>query len=313
MRLSIKLTTTRIYALIAILIITAVTAGINLTAGGANIPSARAAADSWNAEPLARELSRPMGVAPAGDKVLVADTGNGRVMVLDRQGKISKTITEIGNRRLMYPAAVAAMDKERVIIGDLYRGEVVAVSYNGEERFSLPLAADKTKVGAIRPTAIAVGQNRIFVTEVEGHRVLVFDEKGRFIRAFGRPGDKPGELSFPNGIAVDPAKKLVYVADSNNRRIQVFDPDGKFMKILNLRDLKPMMPRGITVDPRNRALYFADTLDHKVFRYDLNTKKISLVNKATALSFPNAVAVDGSGRLLVADRENNRVIVFNRK
>jgi sugar lactone lactonase YvrE len=281
-------------------------------------PSAKAAVSAWTAgafftgSPEAG-MSRPMGLTPAGDKTLVADTGNGRILILDRQGKISKTITEIGNRRLMYPAAVAAMDKETVIIGDLYRGEVAAVSYNGEERFSLPLAADKSKVGAIRPTAIAVSQNRIFVTEVEGHRVLVFDGQGRFIRAFGRPGDKPGELSFPNGIAMDPAEKLVYVADSNNRRIQLFDLEGKFVKVLNLRDLKPLMPRGLVVDSRDRALYFADTLDHKVFRYDLDTKKISLVNKATALSFPNAVSVDDTGRLLVADRENNRVVVFSRK
>lgn len=277
-----------------------------------NIPGVKAMerSERWTVEFFAGQFKRPMGVSFAGDKRLVADTGNGRVSILDERGKVIKTINKIGVRELMYPVAVAALDENTFVVSDIKRGEVVAASFDGKERFTMPMPGDKTRVGSVRPTGVTVGLNRIFVTDVERNRILIFDRGGKYIRSFGKPGNKPGELSYPNGVAVDNSAKRIYVADSNNRRIQVFNIEGDFIKILDLHDLKPLITRGVTVDSVNHNLYFADTLDHKVFKYNLITEKISLVNKETPLRFPNAVTADGKGNLLAADRENNRVVLF---
>ena len=57
---------------------------------------------------------------------------------------------------------------------------------------------------------------------------LVLDKTGKFLRAWGKLGQGPGEFSQPHSIVLD-SKGRVYVADRNNARIQVFDSKGKFL------------------------------------------------------------------------------------
>ena len=47
------------------------------------------------------------------------------------------------------------------------------------------------------------------------------------VASWGAYGSGDGELSLPNGIAVDAAGNT-YVADTANHRIEVFDPSGAY-------------------------------------------------------------------------------------
>ncbi len=85
-----------------------------------------------------------------------------------------------------------------------------------------PEPADEAVLG--RPAALSLEGERLYVADAQDCAVKVFGRDGRFLKAFGRKGRGPGELSFPSGIAV--ASGLVYVADKLNRRIQVFDREG---------------------------------------------------------------------------------------
>ena len=64
-------------------------------------------------------------------------------------------------------------------------------------------------------------------------RVAKADKDGNWLKSWGEPGDKPGQLNTPHSIAVD-AQNNVYVADRGNRRIQVFDSDGKFLRQITI-------------------------------------------------------------------------------
>jgi DNA-binding beta-propeller fold protein YncE len=81
-----------------------------------------------------------------------------------------------------------------------------------------------------KPTDMAVTPGgEVFVADGYGNaRVVHFDKDGKFVKAWGRLGTKPGELSLPHGIALDSQGRL-YVADRNNARIQVFAQDGKLL------------------------------------------------------------------------------------
>lgn len=68
----------------------------------------------------------------------------------------------------------------------------------------------------------------IFVTDSSNHRILVYSAGGRFLRSFAREGKAPGELKFPNEIALLDGDLLV--VNTNAGRLDLFSPDGKFIK-----------------------------------------------------------------------------------
>jgi hypothetical protein len=81
-----------------------------------------------------------------------------------------------------------------------------------------------------RPTDMAITPaGDVFVSDGYGNaRVVHFDARGKYVKAWGKLGSKPGEFSIPHAIAVD-SKGRLYVADRNNVRVQVFDQEGKLL------------------------------------------------------------------------------------
>lgn len=90
----------------------------------------------------------------------------------------------------------------------------VAVPANG---------ADEACLG--RPIALALDGGSLYVCDAQDSAVKVFSKDGKFLRAVGRKGRGPGELSFPSGVSVLGGR--IFVADKSNARIQVFDGEGR--------------------------------------------------------------------------------------
>jgi len=61
-------------------------------------------------------------------------------------------------------------------------------------------------------------------------RLLVFDTKGRLIRAIGRPGEGPGEFRFLARFGW--VRDSLWIADPMSRRISFFSAEGKFRRSL---------------------------------------------------------------------------------
>ncbi len=78
------------------------------------------------------------------------------------------------------------------------------------------------------PTDIAVTPSGdVFVSDGYGNaRVVHFDANGKFIKAWGKLGSRPGEFSIAHAIELDSRGRL-YVCDRNNARVQVFNQAGK--------------------------------------------------------------------------------------
>jgi len=83
-----------------------------------------------------------------------------------------------------------------------------------------------------KPTDMVVSpQGDVFVSDGYGNaRVVHFDARGRFVKAWGELGVKPGQFSLPHAIAMDSWGRL-YVADRNNARVQVFEPSGNLLAV----------------------------------------------------------------------------------
>ena len=83
-----------------------------------------------------------------------------------------------------------------------------------------------------KPTDVTFAPNGdLFVSDGYGNnRVVHLDRKGRFIKAWGSLGTKPGQFSLPHAITCD-SKGRIYVADRNNVRVQVFNTRGKLLDV----------------------------------------------------------------------------------
>lgn len=161
-------------------------------------------------------------------------------------------------------------------------------------------------------------QGQIFVVDSGLHRVAIFDQSGRFIRAFGSQGKARGEFLNPYGIAVS-SKGEVYVADVENSRIQVLDAQGKVNKNFGRPGTRPgefKTPYSIALDA-NDNLFVLDygiprvqMLDRQgICRLDFGKRGVG----QGEFSIPRGIAVDVKGRIYVADTLNHRIQIFTAK
>ncbi|HEX9440388.1 MAG TPA: NHL repeat-containing protein, partial [Roseiflexaceae bacterium] len=151
--------------------------------------------------------------------------------------------------------------------------------------------------------------------------------------AIGGPGQEPGQLDQPRGIAVD-RQGNVYVADTGNNRIQVYGPDGAPLRTIGSPgggDGQFNEPRGIAVD-RQGNVYVTDTWNARVQKFDSSGKFLkswgtgddigegkratmtngdAAANAANPLGLfgPRGIAVDDQGNVYIADTGNKRIVV----
>jgi len=78
-----------------------------------------------------------------------------------------------------------------------------------------------------QPSDVAVAADgSIYVSDGYGNnRVAKFDQRGRFLKQWGKKGSGAAEFDLPHALALD-ARGRVYVVDRSNARIQVFDSAG---------------------------------------------------------------------------------------
>ena len=268
--------------------------------------------------------TRPLGVAatPSGDRIYVTESDAEHVVrVYDGKGKPTGTLKPPKSTGPSHSPIYVAINPttQDVYVSDRTTHSIYLYDAKGKY---LRTFVPKGNLGdAWAPLALAFGPDgSLYATDVRGntakaHRVLSFAPDGTLMRSMGAPG----QLSFPNGIAVD-SHGNIEVSDSNNGRLVVFNAAGKVLATISrgVGEGDLGMPRGAAVDEAGR-LFVVDTADHMVRVYTVGATGTTPAYIGSfggegqldgTFEYPNGVATDSRAHIYVTDRENNRVQVW---
>ena len=225
---------------------------------------------SGSQDPPVLQLDSPRGVTVSGHLVMVADTANHRVMMLDGTGLATiiagtglpgngEPIGLASGVALLRPSAVLVLNK-RTYIADTGNDRVLRVEPNGSlrlvARVAQPSGLAARSDGTLLVTSTADNQVRAFSPDGALHILAGFGTAG--FSGDGGPADV-ARLNGPTGIAVTPDGS-VWVCDTGNNMVRRIAPDGIITTVAD-RTSGIDAPVGIVVDP-SFGMVLSDSSSH---------------------------------------------------
>lgn len=184
------------------------------------------------------------------------------------------------------------------------------------------------------PDVAVDSKDRVFAIARSDPRVLIYERDGTFVKSWG----ENRAWGRPHSITIAPDDS-VYCVDDRDHTIHKFTPDGGLIMTLGISGVasgtgyvpsgKPLyerlstithggppfnLPTGIAIAP-NGDLYVSDGYGNaRVHRFTSDGRLIQSWGEPGIgpgqFHLPHDIGVTGDGRVLVADRQNDRVQVF---
>lgn len=199
-------------------------------------------------------INKPYGVAVHGGAIFAVDTRGSGYVVFDFAKGEWRSVRGSGNGAMKKPMNITIDVDGTRYVTDTDRNVVLVFDKN--DRFVRALGAP----GQFQPMDVAIGVDRLYVADVEHHKVDVLDKRtGETLFVFGEPGTGQGQFAHPTNLEVA-SDGTVYVTDTNNFRVQQFSADGKFLRQIGSVGTgfgQFARPKGLAID-RDGVLYVVD-------------------------------------------------------
>jgi DNA-binding beta-propeller fold protein YncE len=224
------------------------------------------------------QFNEPWGIAVGADgSVYVSDTWNHRVQKFDNQGnfvamwgQFGSTGGELGDESLLYG-----------------------------------------------PRSLAVGADgNLYLMDTGNKRVVVLNSELQPVGQYGGGGLTDGRFDEPVGLAQD-GEGNWYVADTWNRRIQKFDVDFNYLSqwpVDGWSSQSVLNKPSLAVDPERNIVYAVDPENYRVLAFNTGGSFLATwgLYGADAQSFtmPTGIAMAPDGRVMVADGDAHRIMIF---
>jgi peptidylamidoglycolate lyase len=297
--------------------------------------------NNWPALPKGYKIGQPTGIGIDKEDHLFVFHRAGRLWsnpfpettisqntVLELDNKSGKIINSWGANYFIMPHGLMVDKQGNIWLTDVALHQVFKFSHDGKLLMKLGVANvpgnDSSHFNL--PTDVAMADDGTFyVSDGYGNsRVVKFSSTGKYIKAWGTYGKKPGQFIIPHGIAID-KNNIIYVADRQNNRVQSFDTSGNFLKELK-NDVEVQQLPSIAIDKADR-LFAVD--------YDPTKKMDSTANGSTFFEFSPSqnvknhfgatgsakrttswfhdIAIDSKGNIYVGDITGMKVLKFKPK
>lgn len=254
-------------------------------------------------------LKNPEGVACGKTTVVVADSGNGRLVRYSMINDELKNGVEIKVAQVSYPQRLKTTTMDRTLALD------------GKTRKIARLAADGSFVGYLEyqgvpaPTDVtprsmaADSKDNVYVLDIQGERVLVVDSAGKYLR----------QILFPKGygffsdLVVD-QKGNVFVLDSTKGQVYRALPDKAELQVFGA-NLKTSLHFAVSIDVDSQGrLYLLDQNEGAVVVLgtdgSFQGRYLSFGWKGGQLNYPGQLCIMQNNTIVIADRNNSRIQFF---
>ena len=233
---------------------------------------------------------------------------------LSHKTRLTVTMTTPSHYKVSYTAVSRGQHKLHVQVNDR--------EINGSP-FTITVYLDPIQLG--RPMRIVTNlytpygiaynsRGEMIVSECDGHRVSIIDNRGKKIRTFGSYySNSPDQMIYPAGIAIDDIDNI-YV--SIRHKLRKFTSNGELIKCIGKEGGKEGEfndPRGVTLHDNQVYVCDSDNLRIQVFDLNLNfVRSIGSHGKGRGeFNAPYDVKLDTAGNIYIADFKNSRVQVLD--
>jgi sugar lactone lactonase YvrE len=169
-------------------------------------------------------------------------------------------------------------------------------------------------LGAVSGVATDAADN-VYIFHRGPKPVLVFDRSGKFLRAWG-----DAHVKTAHGLRID-ANGNIWLTDIGNHQVLQFNSDGKLLMALGKKG-EPgdgpdrfNMPTDVAVAPSGN-FYVTDGYGNaRVLKFSRDGKLLQQWGKKGTgegeFNLPHTICLDAKGRVIVGDRENQRIQMFD--
>jgi hypothetical protein len=253
-------------------------------------------------------IKQPEGLSCRGNSLILADTGNGRLLRYTIAGETWTPGAEIVLPQLPYPIRVEANSKGEIFALDGKLRRIARISPSGEFQGYVDYSGELQ--GAVVPRSFRIDRNdNLIVLDVFSARVLVLDPSGKVQRQI----PFPKEYGFFSDLAVDASGNIMFI-DSLQRRVftaaknsQVITPLSESMKE------EVYFPTAIAIDNRG-TIFLVDQNGSGILVLaqdgTFRGRRLSMGWKDGFLRYPSQMCISETGNAFIADRENNRIEAF---
>jgi DNA-binding beta-propeller fold protein YncE len=235
------------------------------------------------------------------DKVLIGDTWNGRVRVVDVKARIVSTLdgwqAPAGKARGNGPYCITLTpDSKKLLIADLRQVHELDLATHKSRVIAGNGKKGKPEDGAVAvdaplvdPRAVAAdGQGNVYILERGGNALRVVDKDGRIRTVVNASSKQGGEgdggpaleatMNGPKHLCVD-KDDTVLIADAEAHLVRRYVPaTGKIERVAGTgkkgsagvggdpRQCELSRPHGVTIHPQTGELYITDSYNNRVLK-----------------------------------------------
>ena len=171
------------------------------------------------------------------------------------------------------------------------------------------------EMGGVTPGVVTDSRDRVYMARRDPPGILVYDREGRYLTTWGED-----MLANPHGLWID-ADDRIYCADIDDHTVRIFTTEGEVLQTLGTPNQigGPGMPFNRPTKAMAAAsgdIFVSDGYgQHRIHRFSADGELIlSWGEEGTGpgqFALPHDLWIDRRDRVLVADRENNRIQLFD--